>query len=419
MQVLGHGKSGKKGKKGDGEKEGQGLLRTAKEALAFDMPVPPAPFSDACCERDCQRKATHSCVEVLPCGHRCFGTLGCHSTGGCPPCLVEDCVTKRKQEQDRRESGEGKEDGPASGAGDSSGSGGSRSQLPRLVFPRGSIEKASASSSSSSSSSEAASGERVESDEHASIDPNVVAWGEELDAPPPDRLEEGDEYCKLCFTESLANAPCVTLNCGHVVHARCALKRLLVGQAGHRLTFRYLDCHEAGCTGSYASLASTTVHSPVGLISQVAKKRWALFQHVRGNGLERWDQHLKYAPEALKGGRFHGKQAEHALARLAYYSCSECDRPFFGGAAQCGNALDDEEDQGNDDVPQGGEEGGRGAVDRDNKLLCPTCMGPSVGLRSCPKHGPDDMQMKCMFCCTPAVWFCWGRTYFCEPCHTR
>ena len=27
------------------------------------------------------------------------------------------------------------------------------------------------------------------------------------------------------------------------------------------------------------------------------------------------------------------------------------------------------------------------------------------------------MEWKCKFCCGPAVWFCWGNTHFCDPCH--
>jgi len=26
---------------------------------------------------------------------------------------------------------------------------------------------------------------------------------------------------------------------------------------------------------------------------------------------------------------------------------------------------------------------------------------------------------KCRYCCDIAVWFCWGNTHFCEPCHQK
>jgi len=36
---------------------------------------------------------------------------------------------------------------------------------------------------------------------------------------------------------------------------------------------------------------------------------------------------------------------------------------------------------------------------------------------NCPTHGADYIEFKCKFCCTVALWFCWGSTHFCEPCH--
>lgn len=29
------------------------------------------------------------------------------------------------------------------------------------------------------------------------------------------------------------------------------------------------------------------------------------------------------------------------------------------------------------------------------------------------------MEHKCQFCCSVASWFCWGKTHFCDACHTR
>ena len=371
------------------------VQKLAERAQPWDLAVPPSALPDTCPESECQRKARHGCTAQLPCGHRCFGVFGCHSTGGCPPCLKDDCAAKRKKEEEEEAA---EEDEHVEGKKKKDGLGRHDIQLARPA------------------SASAAGGALHGGNKR--IPPHQVPWGEPLVILAPDRFEEGTEYCKLCYTEALENAPCLTLDCGHVVHARCSLKRLLVGQAGHRLTFRYLQCHEPGCQGTFASLASTARNSPIGIIADAAKKRWAMYCSVRSSGEQRWAKHLKYAPEALAGGRFHGQPAEHALARLAFYACSECDRPFFGGAAQCGNGMDDAEDQ---NAGEGGGEDGKagGRVDADNKLLCPTCMGPSVGVRSCPKHGADDMQMKCRYCCSVAVWRCWGSTSFCDSCHTK
>ena len=42
-----------------------------------------------------------------------------------------------------------------------------------------------------------------------------------------------------------------------------------------------------------------------------------------------------------------------------------------------------------------------------------------VSGNNCPKHGEEDIQFKCRYCCSPAVWYCFGTTHFCEPCHNK
>lgn len=35
----------------------------------------------------------------------------------------------------------------------------------------------------------------------------------------------------------------------------------------------------------------------------------------------------------------------------------------------------------------------------------------------CPKHGTDFLEYKCRYCCSVAVFFCFGTTHFCNSCH--
>lgn len=35
----------------------------------------------------------------------------------------------------------------------------------------------------------------------------------------------------------------------------------------------------------------------------------------------------------------------------------------------------------------------------------------------CPKHGMDFLEYKCRYCCSVAVFFCFGTTHFCDTCH--
>ena len=33
--------------------------------------------------------------------------------------------------------------------------------------------------------------------------------------------QDGDDMCMICWTETLHEAPCIQLKCGHVVHLTC------------------------------------------------------------------------------------------------------------------------------------------------------------------------------------------------------
>ena len=42
-----------------------------------------------------------------------------------------------------------------------------------------------------------------------------------------------------------------------------------------------------------------------------------------------------------------------------------------------------------------------------------------MGSKECKKHGRDYIEFKCRFCCSIAVWFCFGTTHFCDSCHNK
>lgn len=91
------------------------------------------------------------------------------------------------------------------------------------------------------------------------------------------------------------------------------------------------------------------------------------------------------------------------MAKLSYYMCFKCQKPYFGGMKDC--------DQANQDYVNFKKE----------ELVCGKCAAQSVGggVKSCKKHGQDYIEYKCKFCCSVSQWFCWGNTHFCEPCHKK
>ncbi len=91
----------------------------------------------------------------------------------------------------------------------------------------------------------------------------------------------------------------------------------------------------------------------------------------------------------------------YSLYKCAFYTCFKCRKPYFGGLKDC-NA---EEIQGREHKPE--------------ELVCAACSAVAVGagVKNCNKHGTDFIDYKCKFCCSVAMWFCWGTTHFCDPCH--
>lgn len=50
------------------------------------------------------------------------------------------------------------------------------------------------------------------------------------------------------------------------------------------------------------------------------------------------------------------------------------------------------------------------------ELVCGACSDVARA-QMCPKHGTDFLEYKCRYCCSVAVFFCFGTTHFCNPCH--
>ena len=79
--------------------------------------------------------------------------------------------------------------------------------------------------------------------------------------------------------------------------------------------------------------------------------------------------------------------------------CFKCKNPYFGGLRNCEMNINDE----------------RVKFD-PSELVCPNCC-PLSFKNKCRIHGVEYIEYKCRFCCSIALWFCFGNSHFCEPCH--
>ena len=96
-----------------------------------------------------------------------------------------------------------------------------------------------------------------------------------------------------------------------------------------------------------------------------------------------------------------GLDETEALRKLAFFECFKCKVPYYGGRRECAEEIDRKEEQKAED------------------FICAFCkeQGEGAGLRVCKDHGETTISYKCRYCCSLAVWYCYGTTHFCEDCH--
>lgn len=116
----------------------------------------------------------------------------------------------------------------------------------------------------------------------------------------------------------------------------------------------------------------------------------ALYQDVYRKSLMRLD----YDGSSVEGSE--PERALIAMRKYAYYICHKCKKAYFGGEQACAAAASHEYDP--------------------SELVCGACVGGTAA-QVCSKHGVDYLEYKCRFCCSVAVYFCFGTTHFCNPCH--
>ncbi|ERL96283.1 hypothetical protein D910_01720 [Dendroctonus ponderosae] len=123
-----------------------------------------------------------------------------------------------------------------------------------------------------------------------------------------------------------------------------------------------------------------------------------LYKDVRRKALMRLEYEGLHTVEAVQtpGARFYNDPASYAMDRYAYYVCFKCNKAYYGGEARCDADAGDSYDPA--------------------ELVCGACSDVARA-QMCPKHGADFLEYKCRYCCSVAVFFCFGTTHFCNPCH--
>ncbi|XP_023247966.1 E3 ubiquitin-protein ligase highwire [Copidosoma floridanum] len=202
-----------------------------------------------------------------------------------------------------------------------------------------------------------------------------------------DLRQDADDMCMICFVEALSSAPAIKLHCGHVFHLHCCRTVLIKRWVGPRITFSFSLC-------PICKVPMKNTH----LVEQLASIK-ELYEDVKRKALMRLEYEGLDKSEAVTtpGGRYYHDPAVYAMDRYAYYMCYKCQKAYYGGEVRC-------------DIQQGDE-----SFD-PAELVCGGCSDVARA-QMCPKHGTDFLEYKCRYCCSVAIFFCFGTTHFCKPCH--
>ncbi|XP_059355583.1 E3 ubiquitin-protein ligase MYCBP2 isoform X7 [Carassius carassius] len=200
--------------------------------------------------------------------------------------------------------------------------------------------------------------------------------------------QDADDMCMICFTEALSAAPAIQMDCSHVFHLQCTRRVLENRWLGPRITFGFMSC----------PICKNKINHSV--LKDLLDPIKELYEDVRRKALMRLEYEGLHKSEAItmSGARFYNNPAGFAMNRYAYYVCFKCKKAYFGGEARC----DAEAGQGDDYDPR--------------ELICGACSDVSRA-QMCSKHGTDFLEYKCRYCCSVAVFFCFGTTHFCNACH--
>ncbi|PRP86175.1 hypothetical protein PROFUN_05691 [Planoprotostelium fungivorum] len=204
------------------------------------------------------------------------------------------------------------------------------------------------------------------------------------DCQKQEGTQKREDFCNICWTEELGAAPCIRLDCGHIFHSHCVKEKIDKKWSGARITFGFLDC----------PLCKQSMKHPS--IEKQIDPMQQLHKHVSERAVERLKLNHDDKNPVLSDvhSQFYENVSKYAMYKYSYFPCSRCKKPYFGGERAC-------------------------EAEREYKpeeLVCPGCTAPGS---ECPTHGNEYIEYKCKFCCSMAVWYCWGSTHFCEACHQQ
>lgn len=129
------------------------------------------------------------------------------------------------------------------------------------------------------------------------------------------------------------------------------------------------------------------------------------------------DQHklLEETKEENQGKEVQSRDSlyREAMRKHAFYLCSHCNDPYYGGTIDCADAF----------RPPAVETTGTSNSDSNStapeRKLCSGCAPQSQTVCRNPSEHGAFLTWKCRYCCQPATYVCYGNVHFCKDCHDK
>lgn len=201
--------------------------------------------------------------------------------------------------------------------------------------------------------------------------------------------QTADDTCLICFTDNLASAPVIKINCGHLFHFHCIEAMLKNRWSGPRISFCFSQC---------PICKKPIEHERLQDLLQPLQNLYADVQRKARMRLE-YEGLMHHSDITTPGAKYYHDPTGYAMEKYAYYLCFKCDKAYYGGEAKCNEMIE---------LP-----------DEYNpaELVCGACSNSRA--QSCLKHGNEFMEFKCRYCCSRALFYCFGTTHFCNTCHSN
>jgi F-box associated region len=218
---------------------------------------------------------------------------------------------------------------------------------------------------------------------------------------PLEESQSGDD-------ESTLPRRVLTLQCGHKWHYDCLVQQLQTAQSmttsrgsSQRIIFTGCQCAKCGQICEHKDLDHLTRATDALRVKVDA----LLEEQLQLDAPHLWKKAIEEEKDNNNDQTTSSRDMllKEARRKYAFYLCSHCEEPYFGGTIEC---ADEFALEGSSDHPP-------------EQRFCTGCAPQSqVVCRNPQEHG-GFLIWKCRYCCQPSTHVCYGNIHFCDDCHKR